>query len=66
MKRWKPGKCPRCGGTMFLEVDRHMWYRDKDSYYEVCLQCSYSNDLGILVETKTWSAQRDKEPALSR
>ena len=35
----KLGRCPRCGGNMFLDTD-------PDGWYEECLQCSYSHWLG--------------------
>ena len=43
MAMWKYSRCPRCGGSMFLE-------RDMDSLYEVCLQCSYQRELGIIAK----------------
>jgi hypothetical protein len=35
MKVRRPGRCPRCGGNLFLD-------RDWSGWYEECLQCSFS------------------------
>jgi hypothetical protein len=35
MKVRRPGRCPRCGGNLFLD-------RDWSGWYEECLQCSSS------------------------
>jgi hypothetical protein len=35
MKIRRPGRCPRCGGNLFLD-------RDWSGWYEECLQCSFS------------------------
>lgn len=34
MVTWKIKSCPRCGGDMFLDMDR-------DKYLDHCLQCGY-------------------------
>jgi ribosomal protein S27AE len=44
-QRPKLKRCPRCGGSMFLTNDIYGWY-------EWCLQCSYTNELKSVVETK--------------
>jgi len=36
-------RCPRCGGTMFLD-------RDLDGWYERCLNCSYECKLRSIGE----------------
>ncbi len=33
-------RCPRCGGTLFLQ-------QDHDSAYHGCLQCGYVRDLAL-------------------
>ncbi len=38
MAMWKPRRCPRCGGNIFLD-------RDVDGWYEQCFQCSCRNEL---------------------
>ncbi len=32
------GRCPKCGGNLFLDSDQYGWY-------EQCLQCSYTGYL---------------------
>ena len=55
MHRFK--KCPRCGGTMFLEADSVSWY-------EECLQCSYCHELkDIMVASEESVRQSEDEPA---
>ena len=40
---WNLKGCPRCGGDMFLDWHRHVWY-------ESCLQCGYDRTLQGIVE----------------
>lgn len=37
-------RCLRCGGNIILSSDEHGWY-------EHCLQCSYTQDLEVVVES---------------
>jgi len=37
------GRCPKCGGNLFLDKDLYGWY-------EQCLQCSYTGDLEDVIE----------------
>lgn len=43
MGKWKISGCPRCGGSLFVD-------RDMDGWYEQCINCSYRNELKVLVE----------------
>ena len=36
-----PGRCPRCGGNLFV-------YNDIDGWYMECLQCSYTRDFELV------------------
>jgi hypothetical protein len=45
MTSWKVRACTRCGGDMFID-------RGIDSWYEVCLQCSYRVELKPLKVVK--------------
>ncbi len=40
---WKLKACPRCGGDIFPDWERHV-------SYEHCLQCGYSRILQSIVE----------------
>jgi hypothetical protein len=40
-----PGRCPKCGGTVYLDSDYN-------GFYEQCLQCGHMRDLGIVIEAK--------------
>ena len=54
----KLGRCPRCGGNMFLDTD-------PDGWYEECLQCSYSHGLGdAQPKPGVASAPEHEEPEL--
>ena len=35
------GRCPKCGGNLYLDKDHYGWY-------EQCLQCSFTRDLRIV------------------
>lgn len=38
------GRCPKCGGNLYLD-------RDYNGWYEQCLQCAYINDLAIVYQS---------------
>ena len=40
------GRCPKCGGNLFLDSDHYGWY-------EQCLQCSYTGYLKSIVDEQT-------------
>ena len=44
MTRWKLNRCPRCGGSLFIDSDM-------DGWYEQCLNCSYRSELKNGMET---------------
>jgi hypothetical protein len=37
------GRCPKCGGNLYLD-------RDFNGWYEQCLQCAYMKDLGVVYQ----------------
>jgi len=37
------GRCPKCGGNLYLD-------RDYNGWYEQCLQCSYMKDLAVVYQ----------------
>jgi DNA-directed RNA polymerase subunit M/transcription elongation factor TFIIS len=39
------GRCPKCGGNLYLD-------RDYNGWYEQCLQCAYMKDLGIVYQDR--------------
>jgi len=39
------GRCPKCGGNLYLEKDYNGWY-------EQCLQCGYMKDLAVVYQSK--------------
>jgi DNA-directed RNA polymerase subunit M/transcription elongation factor TFIIS len=39
------GRCPKCGGNLFLD-------RDYNGWYEQCLQCAYLKDLAVVYQSK--------------
>jgi hypothetical protein len=39
------GRCPKCGGNLYLD-------RDYNGWYEQCLQCAYMKDLAIVYQHK--------------
>ena len=39
------GRCPKCGGNLYLD-------RDYNGWYEQCLQCAYMKDLAIVYQDK--------------
>jgi len=34
-------RCPKCGGSLYLDKDHYGWY-------EQCLQCSFTRDLRVV------------------
>ena len=36
-------RCPKCGGILFID-------KEKDGSYEWCVNCSYRNATGVVVE----------------
>ena len=53
MGKWKIRGCPRCGGSLFVD-------NDMDGWYEQCINCSYRNELTILVDTAQTVVIEDK------
>ncbi len=41
----KKTKCPKCGGSMYLDTDGNGWYQE-------CLQCGYISDVAKMVEVR--------------
>ncbi len=39
------GRCPKCGGNLYLD-------RDYNGWYEQCLQCAYIKDLGVMYQNR--------------
>lgn len=39
------GRCPKCGGNLYLD-------RDYNGWYEQCLQCAYMKDLVVVYQDK--------------
>ncbi len=39
------GRCPKCGGNLYLD-------RDYNGWYEQCLQCAYMKDLAVVYQDK--------------
>ena len=37
------GRCPKCGGNLYLD-------RDYNGWYEQCLQCAYMKDLAVVYQ----------------
>ena len=48
------GRCPKCGGNLFLD-------RDYNGWYEQCLQCAHMKDLAVVYQKKGKTAQGLKE-----
>ncbi len=40
------GRCPKCGGNLYLD-------RDYNGWYEQCLQCAYMKDLAVVYQKGT-------------
>ena len=40
------GRCPKCGGNLYLD-------RDYNGWYEQCLQCAYMKDLAVVYQKAT-------------
>ncbi len=58
MAFWKFKSCPRCGGDVFLDQDMESWY-------EQCLQCSYSHELKSIANFKEQPAEKRKETSVA-
>jgi DNA-directed RNA polymerase subunit M/transcription elongation factor TFIIS len=39
------GRCPKCGGSLYLEKDYNGWY-------EECLQCGHTKDLAVVYQSQ--------------
>jgi len=39
------GRCPKCGGNLYLDKDYNGWY-------EQCLQCAYMKDLALVYKSR--------------
>jgi DNA-directed RNA polymerase subunit M/transcription elongation factor TFIIS len=44
-RRSTTGRCPKCGGNLYLD-------RDYNGWYEQCLQCAYIKDLAVVYQRK--------------
>lgn len=49
-------RCPKCGGNMFL-------YKDFETWYEQCLQCSLTRYLDVMYDKKTAAG---KQPGVAK
>jgi hypothetical protein len=49
------GRCPKCGGNLYLD-------RDYNGWYEQCLQCAYMRDLAVVFQGKKKPAGELPEP----
>ncbi len=49
------GRCPKCGGNLYLD-------RDYNGWYEQCLQCAYMKDLAVVYQDKKRLEKEVKEP----
>ncbi len=53
---WKLKACPRCGGDIFPDWEKHV-------SYEHCLQCGYSRIVQqSTLESKKQTVEKGKEP----
>ncbi|MFA5309678.1 MAG: hypothetical protein WC370_09385 [Dehalococcoidales bacterium] len=55
------GRCPKCGGNLYLEKDYNGWY-------EQCLQCGHIKDLAVVYQHRKVTrqvAQPDTEDTAS-
>ena len=52
MGKWIISGCPRCGGSLFVDRDINGWYRQ-------CINCSYKNELKVVVDTTIKLATKD-------
>ncbi|OGN98999.1 MAG: hypothetical protein A2Y89_00215 [Chloroflexi bacterium RBG_13_51_18] len=53
------GRCPKCGGNLYLDSDYIGWY-------EQCLQCAYMKDLGVVYQTRKKTAMEVAETVPAR
>ena len=54
---WRLKSCPKCKGDMFIDKDRNSWY-------EECLQCGFSLQLADMVVVKAQTADAQVKSAL--
>jgi hypothetical protein len=54
---WRLKSCPKCRGDMFIDKDRNSWY-------EECLQCGFSRQLADMVVVKAQTADAEVKSAL--
>ena len=55
MAKIKTGhRCPKCGGTLYLD-------RDYNGWYEQCLMCSYMKDLAVVYQKEVKTEKGLKE-----
>jgi hypothetical protein len=47
-------RCPKCGGTLYLD-------RDYNGWYEQCLMCSYMKDLAVVYQKEVKPVKGAKE-----
>ena len=48
------GRCPKCGGNLYLD-------RDYNGWYEQCLQCAYLRDLAVVYQNKMKKEKEGRE-----
>jgi hypothetical protein len=48
------GRCPKCGGNLYLD-------RDYNGWYEQCLMCSYMKDLAVVYQKPARAEKGVKE-----
>jgi hypothetical protein len=53
------GKCPKCGGNLYLD-------RDYNGWYETCLMCSYMKDLAVVYQKGTRVEKGLKEAVIKK
>jgi ssDNA-binding Zn-finger/Zn-ribbon topoisomerase 1 len=49
------GRCPKCGGNLYLD-------RDFNGWYEQCLQCAYIKDLAIVFQSRKRTEKEATQP----
>lgn len=57
MGKWKINGCPKCGGSLFVD-------RDIDGWYEQCVNCSYRNELKVVVGSTEKVAAKEKQSSV--
>jgi hypothetical protein len=48
------GRCPKCGGNLYLEKDYNGWY-------EQCLQCGHMKDLAVIYQRQKKTVQVESD-----